>query len=58
MYFLKVETIGDAYICAGGLNEKCTYHACRILWMGLLMVESAGNNYTNTGDKIKVRNNN
>ena len=51
----KLETIGDAYIVAGGLHKKSKYHAQRIAWMSLLMMEAAANNFTHRGDRIKIR---
>ncbi len=50
----KIETIGDAYVCAGGLHQECKYHAHRISWMGLLMIESASKKCTHKGDYIQV----
>ena len=50
----KLETIGDAYIVAGGLHKPSKYHAQRIAWMSLMMMESANKNFTHKGDRIKV----
>ena len=52
----KIETIGDAYVCAGGLHKPSVYHSQRIAWMGLLMMDTASKNVTNKGDPIKVNN--
>ena len=38
---LQVETIGDAYVVAGGLDERMTDHAYRIALMALSMMDSA-----------------
>jgi guanylate cyclase soluble subunit alpha len=51
----KIETIGDAYIVAGGLHKSSKYHAQQIAWMSLLMMDSASRNFTHKGDKIKVK---
>jgi guanylate cyclase soluble subunit alpha len=51
----KIETIGDAYVVAGGLHKPSKYHSQRIAWMGLIMVHSALKNFTPKGDKIKVK---
>lgn len=37
----KVETIGDAYVVAGGLDQSMTDHAHRIALMALSMMDSA-----------------
>ena len=50
----KIETIGDAYILAGGLHKPSKFHAERIAWMSLLMMESSLSNFTHRGDRIKV----
>ena len=52
----KIETIGDAYVAAGGLHKKSKTHAEQIAWMGLLMNESASNNKTHKEEEIKVKN--
>lgn len=41
MLLLQVETIGDAYVVAGGLDERMTDHAYRIALMALSMMDSA-----------------
>lgn len=51
----KIETIGDAYIVAGGLHKPSEFHCLQIAWMSLLMMESATKNYTPTGTAIKIR---
>lgn len=51
----KIETIGDAYVAAGGLHKPSDYHAQQVSWMSLLMMNSASNNFTNKGDRIKMR---
>lgn len=51
----KLETIGDAYIVAGNLHKPSKYHAQRIAWMALIMMQTANNNFTHKGDRIKVR---
>ena len=51
----KIETIGDAYLLAGGLHKPSTTHAQQIAWMSLLMVEMSSRNYTPKGDRIKMR---
>ncbi len=52
----KIETIGDAYVVAGGLHKPSKYHAQRIAWMGLIMMETASQNHTHKGERIKVSN--
>ena len=51
----KIETIGDAYVCAAGLHRPSKYHAQQVAWMALLMMESASKNITHKGDTIKVK---
>lgn len=51
----KIETIGDAYVVAGGLHKHNEFHAQLIAWMSLLMMQSAARNYTHRGDPIKMR---
>lgn len=51
----KIETIGDAYVCAGGLHKPSIYHAQQVAWMSLLMMDSASKHITNKGDTIKMR---
>ena len=51
----KIETIGDAYVCAGGLHRPSKTHAQQVAWMSLLMMESAAKNITHKGDTIKVK---
>lgn len=51
----KLETIGDAYIVAGGLHKQSKYHAQRIAWMAMIMLQSATNHFTHKGDRIKIR---
>ena len=50
----KIETIGDAYVCAGGLHKPSKYHAQQIAWMSLLMMDSSSKNTTHKGETIKV----
>lgn len=50
----KIETIGDAYVAAGGLHRSSKYHAQQVAWMSLLMMDSAAKNYTTKGERIKV----
>ena len=50
----KIETIGDAYVVAGGLHKPTKYHAQRIAWMALIMMETASQNHTHKGERIKV----
>jgi guanylate cyclase soluble subunit alpha len=50
----KIETIGDAYVAAGGLHKPSPTHAQQMAWMSLLMMESAANNINHKGEKIKV----
>jgi class 3 adenylate cyclase len=50
----KIETIGDAYVAAGGLHKPSLTHAQQMAWMSLLMMESASNNTNHKGEKIKV----
>ncbi len=52
----KIETIGDAYVAAGGLHKPSSTHAQQMAWMSLLMMESASNNTNHKGEKIKVTN--
>ncbi|CAF0741352.1 unnamed protein product [Brachionus calyciflorus] len=51
----KIETIGDAYIVAGGLHRPSKYHAQQIAWMSLLMMYYASKNYTPKHNEIKIR---
>ena len=51
----KIETIGDAYVAAGGLHKPSIYHAQRIAWMSLLMMFAANRNFTHQGERIKIR---
>lgn len=51
----KIETIGDAYVAAGGLHKPSQYHALQIAWMSLLMMDSAAQNHTPKGNAIKIR---
>lgn len=51
----KIETIGDAYVVAGGLHKPSEYHSLQIAWMSLLMMQAAAKNYTTMGGEIKIR---
>ncbi|XP_064637925.1 guanylate cyclase soluble subunit alpha-1-like [Lineus longissimus] len=51
----KVETIGDAYCCAGGLHRKCDNHAARVAWMSLRMMEEIASFSSPAGKTLKMR---
>ena len=51
----KIETIGDAYIVAGGLHKFSEFQAQQIAWMALLMIKLSSRNYTPQGHEIRMR---
>ncbi|XP_074650319.1 guanylate cyclase soluble subunit alpha-2-like [Tubulanus polymorphus] len=51
----KIETIGDAYCCAGGLHRPSRYHAVRAAWMALKMMSAANSSTCHDGTIIKMR---
>ncbi|KAK3251527.1 hypothetical protein CYMTET_39135 [Cymbomonas tetramitiformis] len=53
----KVETIGDAFMCAGGVPDECSplEGACAIADMGLDMIEATRSFVTSGGLKIQIR---
>ena len=51
----KIETIGDAYIAAGGLHKPSATHAQQMALMSLLMMQSSANNIDHRGEKIRMR---
>ncbi|KAK3100688.1 hypothetical protein FSP39_023818 [Pinctada imbricata] len=51
----KVETIGDAYCVAGGLERRSKYHAQRIAWMALKMMAIAKTETSHDGSVIRMR---
>lgn len=51
----KIETIGDAYVVAGGLHKSSHFHCLQVAWMSLLMMEASARNYTPKGVEIKMR---
>ncbi|KAA0201865.1 hypothetical protein HAZT_HAZT012064, partial [Hyalella azteca] len=50
----KVETIGDAYCIAGNLHRKSRYHAQRVAWMAMQMLETCTYHQTHSGEPIMV----
>lgn len=53
-FYKQVETIGDAYCVASGLQGSTSTHAQQIAWMALKMVAACANHLTHMGDPIKV----
>ncbi|XP_033632418.1 guanylate cyclase soluble subunit alpha-2-like [Asterias rubens] len=51
----KVETIGDAYCVAGGLNQVSDTHAQRVSKMALKMMEAARTVMSHDGTPLKMR---
>ncbi|XP_047736121.1 head-specific guanylate cyclase-like [Hyalella azteca] len=51
----KVETIGDAYCIAGNLHRKSRYHAQRVAWMAMQMLETCTYHQTHSGEPIMMR---
>lgn len=51
----KVETIGDAYCVASGLERQGDYEAHRVAWMGLSMINACKNYNTHLGEDIQMR---
>ena len=51
---LQVETIGDAYCVAGGLERRSLYHAQRTAWMALKMMAIAKTETSHDGSVIRV----
>ena len=52
---LKLETIGDAFICVGGLhNRPAPWHAQQVAWMAIKMMGLAKQEIAPDGNTIKV----
>ncbi|XP_045204956.2 guanylate cyclase soluble subunit alpha-1-like [Mercenaria mercenaria] len=51
----KVETIGDAYCVAAGLQRPSKYHAMQIAWMAIKMMEFASQQKSHDGKVIQMR---
>ncbi|XP_055336224.1 guanylate cyclase soluble subunit alpha-2-like isoform X2 [Paramacrobiotus metropolitanus] len=52
----KLETIGDAFICVGGLhNRPAPWHAQQVAWMALKMMRHAKQEIAPDGNPIKMR---
>ncbi|GAV00719.1 hypothetical protein RvY_11525-2 [Ramazzottius varieornatus] len=52
----KLETIGDAFICVGGLhNRPAPWHSQQVAWMALRMMSHAKKQIAPDGNAIRVR---